>query len=269
MSDGKADLGYPDSVRRRLESVELESPWFRARNRAILHLAQRCGPPQHLVEIGAGNGIVARHLQDAGISVTALEPSEIGVEIMVKRGIADARCTTLEEAALPSSSVEAVGLFDVIEHLRDPHRLLQEVHRILQPGGLCLIAVPALPWMWSQVDEHSGHHRRYRRSSLTRELERAGLSRVSCEYRFAFALLPILLIRVIPYRLGIRNEPAKVEAAMLRQLTAGGKASARVIGWEMHLEERIARRVRLPIGSSIVGCFVKRPERTSTRSQAS
>jgi hypothetical protein len=121
------------------------------------------------------------------------------------------------------------------------------------------VTVPALRSLWSQIDEHSGHYRRYSRASLTRELERAGLSRVTCEHRFVVALLPLLVLRAIPYRLGIRSEPGRTEAALLRQLAAGGRAGARLMGWEMHLEERIARRVRLPIGSSIIGCFVKAP----------
>jgi SAM-dependent methyltransferase len=257
MSERGVVVSYPDHVRRTLATVELESPWFRARSRAILDLARRYGPPSRIVEVGAGNGVAARHLQDAGIAVTAFEPSEIGVEIMLERGVVDARCETLEAAALPSSSVEAVGLFDVIEHLPDPHALLDEVRRILQPGGLCLLTVPALRSLWSQVDEYSGHHRRYSRTSLTDELERAGMLRLSCEYRFVVALLPLVVARVIPYRLGLRREPAQVETALLRQLRVGGNAIARLVEWEMGLEERVGQRIRLPIGSSIVGCFVK------------
>src|SRR5688500_7841222 len=117
MSDGS--VSYPDSVRHRLAAAEHERPWFQARNRAILGLARRHGPPSHLIEVGAGNGTVAAHLEAAGIAVTALEPSEIGAQNMIARGL-DVRCQMLEDAAFPSDSVEAVGLFDVIEHLQDP-----------------------------------------------------------------------------------------------------------------------------------------------------
>jgi SAM-dependent methyltransferase len=237
MSDGDSHVSYPDVLRRRLAAAELESPWFRARNQAILGLTRRHGQPSQLVEIGAGNGIVALCLQAAGIAVTALEPSEIGAEIITARGL-NVRCQMLEDAAFPSSSIEAVGLFDVIEHLSDPQQMHEEVRRILRPSGLWLITVPALQSMWSQIDEYSGTIGATTGPRIS-ELGTAGLSPVSCEYRFFAALLPLAMMRVVPYRLGIRKAEVEVEAKVLRQLTAGGNTSARVIDWEMRLEERI------------------------------
>jgi SAM-dependent methyltransferase len=217
--------------------------------------------PARLVEIGAGNGTVALALQSAGVDVTAVEPSEIGAELMRRRGVSDVRCQLLEDAAFPDGSVEAVGLFDVLEHLPEPRPLLREVHRILQPGGRCLVTVPALPWMWSDFDEFSGHHRRYDRKSLIAEHAAADLTVLVCQYRFLGALVPLAATRVVAHRLGRRRSEARIEADMLRQLRGGGLLP-RLLTYEMRAEEWFARRYPLPCGSSLVACFVK-PASTS------
>jgi predicted SAM-dependent methyltransferase len=63
----------------------------------------------------------------------------------------------LPETGLPSNYFDAVTLSHVIEHLHDPIRSLQEVYRILAPGGKLWIATPNL---------ESALHRRFRRNWL-------------------------------------------------------------------------------------------------------
>ncbi len=45
----------------------------------------------------------------------------------------------LHHIDLPSESVGAVLVIDTLEHVEFPHRALEEVHRILRPGGLAVI----------------------------------------------------------------------------------------------------------------------------------
>jgi SAM-dependent methyltransferase len=49
---------------------------------------------------------------------------------------------TLEEARYPDGHFSAVTLWDVLEHLHDPAGSLQEIHRILAPGGILVLRVP-------------------------------------------------------------------------------------------------------------------------------
>ena len=56
-------------------------------------------------------------------------------------------------AALADRSFDLVMIVSVLEHLRDPLRTLQEIRRILRPGGTCLVNVPS--WLGKRFLELS------------------------------------------------------------------------------------------------------------------
>lgn len=112
-----------------------------------------------LWEVGAGNGNMAVPLARSGPEVVAVELLTDGAAASARHGITSV-CGTLEDVQLPPASLPAVGLFDVLEHLRSPTSLVTEAHRVLQPDGILVITVPAGPWLWSDLDEALGHFRR-------------------------------------------------------------------------------------------------------------
>ncbi len=72
--------------------------------------------------------------------------------------------------------MDAVVAFDVLEHIEDDEAAVREIHRVLRPGGLALIAVPADPRLWSAHDEAVGHVRRYTRPELVDLFARNGFT---------------------------------------------------------------------------------------------
>jgi SAM-dependent methyltransferase len=90
-------------------------------------------------------------------------------------------------AAFPCADevFDAVILLDVLEHLVDPHCLLDETHRVLIPGGVVVIMVPAGPELWSYWDGMHGHQRRYTRASLAATFG-PGWRRLALEYSFSW-----------------------------------------------------------------------------------
>ncbi len=55
-------------------------------------------------------------------------------------------CVSDAGRALPfaTDSLDVVTAMDIIEHLTDPAVLIRETHRVLKPGGYCVIATPNL-----------------------------------------------------------------------------------------------------------------------------
>ncbi len=55
---------------------------------------------------------------------------------------------------LADASIDTVLLTDVLEHIREPDRLVAEVHRVLRPGGRAIIGVPFLYWLHEEPHDH-------------------------------------------------------------------------------------------------------------------
>jgi glycosyltransferase involved in cell wall biosynthesis len=90
-------------------------------------------------------------------------------------------------APLENERLDTIVCSNVLEHIEHDEQVLQSFHRILAPGGHCIIIVPAGAWLYSGLDRQIGHYRRYSAEDLKSKMERAGFEIVhSCRVsRFA------------------------------------------------------------------------------------
>ena len=122
-----------------------ESPRLRARNRGELRYRIRCiDKLQHrfrgdesLLDVGCGDGGVARLLRERVGDVTA-------VDVVPSPGWGDATGLTFQTAdgeALPfdDGSFDLVHAKDSLHHMNDPERALAEVRRVLRTDGTALL----------------------------------------------------------------------------------------------------------------------------------
>jgi SAM-dependent methyltransferase len=96
-----------------------------------------------LVEIGPGEGVFARAAHNAGFAVTAIEMDGRACEhLRAAAGVEAIESASPEEvlATLPPS--RAIVMRHVIEHLREPWRVLDRAAENLQEGGVLMISTP-------------------------------------------------------------------------------------------------------------------------------
>lgn len=67
----------------------------------------------------------------------------------------------LVKCPLPENSIDAVILLNVLEHIQDDAAAVRQVFRILKPGGVAVIEVPAGPQLYDVYDKLLLHYRRY------------------------------------------------------------------------------------------------------------
>jgi SAM-dependent methyltransferase len=182
--------------------VEADSFWFRHRNDCLLEIFRRFPPPGVLFDIGGGNGFVAFDLNQKGYPTVLLEPGRAGALNAKKRGVPEVICSTLQEAGFPDHSLPAAGLFDVLEHIKDPRSFLKILKSKMQKGGRIYLTVPTYTWLWSAEDTRAGHFHRYTRPELTRLLQAEGFQVEYATYFFSPLIIPIFLARAFPYRIG-------------------------------------------------------------------
>jgi len=223
--------------------------WFVGR-RAHLEreLRGRLTPDAGLVlDLGCGTGANLRCLAEQGYRILGLDLLPEGLAA-THNALPEARLLQATATALPLSekSVGAAMLLDVLEHV-DDERCLAEVWRVLSPGGLAAITVPALPWLWSYRDQAAGHLRRYTRQRLVRVLTKAGFQPYRVRYFHSF-LLPLL----VTSRLLGRRGPAwrDLEERPL-------PATNWVLSSINRLEARLSSHITWPLGSSLLAICSK------------
>lgn len=118
----------------------------------------------------------------------------------IQRNLPYVVCSTLEHMDIPSASLDAIGMFDVLEHIEHEEDFLDDLFRVLKPGGMLYLTVPAHQWLWSQSDDFAQHFRRYSRARLL-SLMGGRFVQLYGTYFFAVLTLPVLLLRALPYRL--------------------------------------------------------------------
>jgi len=103
-------------------------------------LERLTGPPDRrpLLDIGCYTGVFVEIAARHGWDAWGVEPSRWAVEHAQAQGLHVVQ-GTLETADLPEAYFDVVTLWDVIEHLTDPHEVIQQAHRLLKPGGLIVV----------------------------------------------------------------------------------------------------------------------------------
>jgi 2-polyprenyl-3-methyl-5-hydroxy-6-metoxy-1,4-benzoquinol methylase len=108
-------------------------------------LARMVEPGQRVLELGTGPGTVTRILHSKGCKVTGVEMDSETLAVCapfcertLQANLEDPQWA----APLAGESFDAIICADVLEHLRDPRPLLNQLHGFLKPGGSVLMSLP-------------------------------------------------------------------------------------------------------------------------------
>lgn len=185
--------------------------WYVGRRRILLKILARFAPVRDkaVFEVGAGSGTTLATLAGLGAKVSGLEPSAEAREYAHSKGLALLE-GDITKIPLPDSSLDTVLALDVLEHVADDQRAIGECARVLRPGGILIIFVPAFMFLWGKTDMDSHHLRRYTKRELIAKVKGQNLSVRFAGYFNFLLFLPILLGRkIIPIilpRLASENE---------------------------------------------------------------
>lgn len=249
----QAPVSYPEHGNADCVKVEGNSFWFAHRNRCITAVIRRFAPARTLLDVGGGNGYVSKGLSAAGVTCALVEPGIDGARAARDRGVDPVICARLEDLSAAHGSVDAIGMFDVLEHIEDQAAALQQVHALLRPGGRLFLTVPAYNFLHSADDVAAGHFRRYTARRLRRVVSANGFRPEYTTYLFAPLPPAVFALRTLPTLLG-RRRPDDTEQSASDHVRRSTRFLLRLLDAE---GRRIERGSRLPFGTSCLAVCVK------------
>lgn len=188
---------YPVEEFKFLYEAENKNFWFISRNRVIQHLFKKYigAKKVNILEIGCGTGYVLKGLEKKFPKYT-LKGSEIHVEGIkfAQKRLPNIEFVQLDATEMPfENEFDAIGAFDVLEHIEEDEKVMEEVNKSLKSKGYFIISVPQYQWMWSITDAIAFHKRRYHRKELKEKLEKAGFE-LKYMTSFVFTLFPMMYL---------------------------------------------------------------------------
>ena len=254
----------------RMHELETSYWWFVGRRRIVQTLLHNIAPrfpssSPRLVDLGCGTGANLPMLREAvgprgsvvglDFSPLALQHARNELDGAANFGLAQGDAMQLP---LRSGCADCVTMLDVLEHLRDDRRALCEVERVLKPGGVLVLTVPAYGHLWSAHDEALHHFRRYEKPELRARLREAGLH--VDKLSFAMSMMPPaaylwrhLVLPRVPRR--PRDAQRHSQGAVLPQLPPSLNAAMIRL---LELEGRVILKRPLRFGTSLVALAWKR-----------
>ena len=121
-------------------------------------------PVGRVLEVGCGDGALLELLRQEGYSVDGVDASSTGIQHCKERGVR-ATCIDASTRGLPFSDGEFdhVVSLETFEHLMNPYFVLQEVRRVLKPGGRFVCSIPnpltGHPYLYPGLFEYWNYRR--------------------------------------------------------------------------------------------------------------
>ena len=152
-------------------------------------------PPARVLDLGCSGGLLSKRMRDLGHQVTGVDRLELpGVLTRVDRFIHADLDRGLPQEIDDEGPYDVVVAADVLEHVREPERLLEQVRQVLVPRGVLVASVPNFSHWYSRgrtalglfdYDQRgildNGHVRFFTRRSFLRRLRHAGFTVVRHE----------------------------------------------------------------------------------------
>jgi SAM-dependent methyltransferase len=248
LSYGVGDSGWSDGLTTMHEDtagaahpIDLAS-----RRHAVEQLRKHVARPDAVVlEVGCSTGYLLHDLQ-------AAMPQAFLIGADYVRGpletLAVAMPTVpilqfdLQKCPLPDASVDAVVLLNVLEHIEDDAAAVGHLFRVLRPGGVAVIEIPAGPGLFDVYDKLLMHFRRYRRAGAVSLFANGGFQILKASHLGFFVYPAFWAVKKKNRMFAKEQSAAQVVATDIK------KSASPLLASLMKMELSLGEKMTYPVG---------------------
>src|SRR5437870_12948310 len=235
--------------------VEETHWWYRALHRLIFETLETEIPDwreKEIIDVGCGTGSILERLGNPAKNI-GVDLAPEAISFCHQRGLNNVQQADICALPFADASFDAVICSSVLYHqwVKDIAGAVREFYRILRPGGLLLVNVPAFGFLHSAHDDAVMTARRFRKSEIRALL---------LENSFAIQQLSYWTTLLFPFAILARTLGASKTG---RDFPAAGKPAGLadyLFARTMALERTLLKKLSLPFGVALLAAATKRED---------
>lgn len=239
------------------EAGDGDHPIDRASRALALQSIRRYAPAGPVLDVGCSSGFFLRDIREQLPDIPVIGADYIAGPLhklaRILPGVPLLQFD-LRNCPLPSDSLGGIVCLNVLEHIDRDEAALAQMYRILQPGGVAHVEVPASPSSYDIYDEHLMHHRRYTMRELRAKAERSGFRLLSQTHLGALVFPAFYAVKRRNRRL--LTLPPEKKAALVRKMMRSTRRSG-AMELAMRAELLFGRIISYPVGIRCVAVLQK------------
>lgn len=153
----------------------------------------------------------------------------------------------LVNCPLPDNCVDVIIALNVLEHINDDCAALEQIHRILKPGGYAIIEVPANPSLYDFYDKQLKHFRRYSLDELSRKAENTGFVLHEASH-LGFFVYPAFRFMKLRNKKKMNQTNEQIQNSIKHLIRMGGPIVNHTLYFIMVIELNLGSMIRYPQG---------------------
>lgn len=218
--------------------------WFRGKHDLIegflTHLDPFTSPgPNKILDVGGGTGGDLEVLGKFG-DVTLVDIHPEALAAVPDHLVAEKRQADICNLPYEDNTFDFAVSFDVFEHIEDDAKAVSEIYRVLKPGGILLMTVPAFPFLFSSHDVALEHKRRYTMKAIKQLL--SPFRDLRLYYWNSLLFFPGAVIRIFR-----KTKKPKVDSMHVPLISDS-------LYWALSFENKLIRKkISMPVGLTIAG----------------